>query len=580
LASNGDTVMVPTGPYTESLTLSKAVSLTGVNSATTIIYAVSGQRVLTVTGDVISNSVIISGLTFANGDVTGGVACPVGCGGGILITGTAQPAIQNVVVRNNRAGVEGGGVYVDLDSPLTLTNVSIMSNSALGGGGGLYALSFLGLNGAEFISNTSVNYFGGGVFAWGPTTVNGGHFERNVALGAGGGLYARDIVTLNSVEFINNTTPDGAGVYAFRDAALTGGRFVSNNGSGLYAGGALTLTGTEFIGNTGGGVHAGMAATLNGGRFVNNSGGGLFTWGSLTLTDTEFISNAATGGGGARAYGAVVMNGGRFVNNLSTSLGNGAGGLMALGTLTLSGTEFISNTGWGNGGGVVVNGEATLVGGRFINNHSSELGSNGNGGGIYAYSTLAITGTEFISNSARDSGGAIYHSGGHGRIVNALFARNTAGGNGASLYFGWGSSEEVLYATIADVTINSGQAIYILTGTVGITNTIIANHTTGVERVMGTVYEDYNLYFRNTVNYTGTILSGGHSRNGNPVFVDPANDNYHLGIGSAAIDRGISVGVVTDLDGKSRPLGNGFDIGCYEADVPYRTYLPLVLKGS
>jgi hypothetical protein len=93
------------------------------------------------------------------------------------------------------------------------------------------------------------------------------------------------------------------------------------------------------------------------------------------------------------------------------------------------------------------------------------------------------------------------------------------------------------------------------------------------------VYEDYNLYFGNTVNQTGTITSGGHSRNGNPVFVDPAND-YHLGIGSAAIDRGTSVGVAADLDGKSRPLGNGFDIGCYEADVPYRTYLPLVLKGS
>src|SRR5574341_48423 len=34
-ASPGDTVIVPAGIYTESLTLSKAVSLTGVSSATT-----------------------------------------------------------------------------------------------------------------------------------------------------------------------------------------------------------------------------------------------------------------------------------------------------------------------------------------------------------------------------------------------------------------------------------------------------------------------------------------------------------------------------------------------------------------
>jgi hypothetical protein len=49
-ANDGETVVIPAGTYTERLALSKAISLTGVNFATTIIHAIEGQRVLTVTG--------------------------------------------------------------------------------------------------------------------------------------------------------------------------------------------------------------------------------------------------------------------------------------------------------------------------------------------------------------------------------------------------------------------------------------------------------------------------------------------------------------------------------------------------
>ena len=100
-ANPGDTVVVPAGVYTESLTLSKVVSLTGALSSTTIIRALSGERVITVTGAAISNTVVISGVTFAGGNVTGGSACPANCGGGILLTSNAQPLIQNVVITNN-----------------------------------------------------------------------------------------------------------------------------------------------------------------------------------------------------------------------------------------------------------------------------------------------------------------------------------------------------------------------------------------------------------------------------------------------------------------------------------------------
>ena len=50
------------------------------------------------------------------------------------------------------------------------------------------------------------------------------------------------------------------------------------------------------------------------------------------------------------------------------------------------------------------------------------------------------------------------------------------------------------------------------------------------------------------------------------LFVDPANNNYHLKAGSPAINAGTTLADVTDdLEGTARPQGAAYDIGCYEA---------------
>lgn len=51
------------------------------------------------------------------------------------------------------------------------------------------------------------------------------------------------------------------------------------------------------------------------------------------------------------------------------------------------------------------------------------------------------------------------------------------------------------------------------------------------------------------------------------VFSNPAGDDYSLGIGSPAIDAGMSLStdVPDDLTGSARPRGRGYDIGCFES---------------
>ena len=89
--------------------------------------------------------------------------------------------------------------------------------------------------------------------------------------------------------------------------------------------------------------------------------------------------------------------------------------------------------------------------------------------------------------------------------------------------------------------------------------------------------EDYNLFAGNGFDLVGAITSPGHSFDGNPAFVDPAVDNYHLSFTSATIDAGTNAGVTADFDGDPRPLGAGFDIGFDELNVR-KIFVPPVVR--
>jgi hypothetical protein len=292
-------------------------------------------------------------------------------------------------------------------------------------------------------------------------------------------------------------------------------------------------------------------------------GGGALVWGSAILSGSVFQDNSCTAdfclGGGLSVFNTLAVTGTQFLSNTAAACGSGGGLKIEHQPATLNGALFQNNHSGSDGGGAYVLGSVILSGGLFLHNNAGS-----GGGGLWTADALALTGTQFIDNAAAIDGGGVYHGGaGSGRIVNALFACNLALSTGSALYLGSTASVEVLHTTIANITLcpACGAALHVTVGTVGISNTIVASYTTGVQQVGGTVYADYNLYFGNTVDKAGVIGGGTYDVSGEPVFVDPINANYHLGPESPALDSGVDASVNTDFDGDLRPQGRGLDIG-------------------
>jgi len=66
----------------------------------------------------------------------------------------------------------------------------------------------------------------------------------------------------------------------------------------------------------------------------------------------------------------------------------------------------------------------------------------------------------------------------------------------------------------------------------------------------------------------GTVFAAkgtdGDSITGDPLMIDPANDNFHLQSGSPCINAGVAVGLTQDYDGSHVPMGSAPDIGAFE----------------
>jgi predicted outer membrane repeat protein len=627
-APDGGTVTVTAGSYTEALTVTKNLTLTGEPSSAVTITAPAGQRVITVlnnkdlrlvnlrltggnpgsaeggalkTGSgkltifictFVSNTASYGGAIFQDG-FSGTVGIYGSLlqlnhatfnGGALFIRG--QAVISATGIYSNTAGQHGGAIHFE-GNLLEMYSGQVRNNTAGLNGGGLNANNSVSLNGTQFISN-SAGTDGGALLQWNAgmtVTISGARFERNASAEDGGGvLVAHGATTLiTSTQFISNTAKRLGGGLGVINGSLTvvsstfSGNRVNSGNSNIATGGGLAVTGTVSINNSlfysnstncsgcpyhqGGGVFAALLqpGSISNTTFEQNEawdGGGLLSNGApLVLVNDTFRYNGAAG---ATGYGGAVDAANSLLMVQDCSLiGNrvvNEGGAFQVGKVLISHSLFISNSAGYSGGAIRSVGTLNMDRSQVVNNRAGSFSEGG--GAIKAQRDLHITNTLFVSNS------------------NAI----GIGGDVALVPPSDMSQESsIVLCTFADPSRVTGSAIHQVTGTLRITDAIIASHAVGINQTAGALYVAYSLFYDNgaDINDSG-FVSISHSFGANPGFVNPGGGDYRLAYGSPAVDAGIDLGIVEDLDGHRRPIGAGFDIGAYERLL--HIVLPMVLK--
>ncbi|HNB50996.1 MAG TPA: hypothetical protein PK530_03590 [Anaerolineales bacterium] len=497
-------------PLTAELpTITETVIITGTGANSLILDAGGLFRVFNI-ADV---NVTIADLTIRNGHAPGN-------GGGVRTMG--ELILTRVYLLDNIALGAGGGVYSE--DGVKIVDGWVEGNESGENGGGIYTEGNVYLENTPIIDNTA-DWSGGGVYALQELYVVGGSVVQNASVGNGGGLYASYIGILGA-EITSNTAGDsGGGIYA-EDVNLLNTTVLSNTansvGGGLY-GNTVIVTGGMFQGN-----HSAY-------------GGGLFSYINLTLTDVYLSQNHASEyGGGVYGVRFIYISGCHFDQNVSDFNGG-----------AVAGTP--------NSEGV---GEAEIVDSLFTEN--SALGAGGamlfdSTFGVFSYAMI-IESSAFLDNSA-SVGGGVYYNLDVGQIVNSLFAGNTATTDGSALGLFSNDAITILHTTIVGDEQNPVSGIRLLNSELSIYNTIFTQHETAILNVSGTLEQNYNLFFQNTTNISGTFSGGSNTVLDDPHFIAPQQHDYHLGAGSAALDAGLGMGVNVDFDGDPVRSGPGLTSG-------------------
>jgi fibronectin-binding autotransporter adhesin len=425
---------------------------------------------------------------------------------------------------------------------------------------------------------------------------------------AGGGVYVISATTIisNNQVFSNTSDADGGGLcLRASDATLSGNTVMSNTAYGDSYGGGLCLVASD--------------ATLSGNTFLSNTahgGGGLvLAYSTVTLYDNTILYNAADGGGGLDVVsGSVTLissnivisntayfwGGGLYLHEsaatlsgntiISNTAGEDGGGLyLAASDASLSGNTVVSNTARYGSGLYLDSSPATLGGNTIISNTASEDG----GGLCLRYSSAIFSGNTIISNSAKRGGGLYLSYGSDATLLNNLVADNRTSSRGSGLYI-LASSPCLLHTTIVRNTGGDGSGVLVTYegfgdySAVTLTNTILVSHTVGITVGAGnTVTLNATLWGTDTwANDTdwggaGNIFTGTVNIWDDSAFANSDAGDYHITAASAAIDQGVNAGVMTDIDGDTRPDGCFSDIGADEFMTGVacgRIYLPLIMR--
>ncbi|KAA0219683.1 MAG: hypothetical protein EDS66_16630 [Planctomycetota bacterium] len=392
-ASNGDTIIVKDGTYTEhDLDFGgKAITIQSQNGPQncTIDCNDSGRAFYFHTSE--TSSSIVDGFTILDGntqDEGGGIRCEAASpqildcvfesctaahGGAISLRGGSDALVQDCTFTGNSTSGYGGAVDVYDNSDPDLIGLVIDGTNTADSGGGINVYQAdATITGCE-ITGVTVTGSGGGIYIYSaPTgvtltdcTISG----CSASNGVGGAVRLSDSeVGLTDCVFTeNDANSDGGGIYGLNasvslDECTIGANTSSGSGGGIYLEGDgantwLSATDTDFTGNT-----------------AANEGGGLYEWipstGSVSnITRCAFTNNeAGTKGGGIRIRGYPNWGGDpTVIVNLSNCL--------------IADNTVASSSGGKGGGAYIYKAEAPFVNCTISGNEIT--GSSPEGGALY-----------------------------------------------------------------------------------------------------------------------------------------------------------------------------------------------------
>lgn len=187
------------------------------------------------------------------------------------------------------------------------------------------------------------------------------------------------------------------------------------------------------------------------------------------------------------------------------------------------------------------------------------------GGGIgFTQSTGTVSRCEIRNNHSGGAGGGIYCSQSAVTIENCMVLDNTSSSTAVSLSSG--SPSVVRHCTIAGNTSTGSTNVGLATGQNAIIEHTIIWNSAGTAVTQN--WTGSNLAM-NWCNYSSAFLLSGQPTNMSidPLFVDPANGDYHLSPQSPCVDAGdpaASSLPLLDFDGDPRVSGARVDIGADE----------------
>lgn len=385
------------------------------------------------------------------------------------------------------------------------------------------------------------------VKAGAPFTLTGMTLQHGMTADSGGALRSDSAVVISEAAFIENAA--------------------NADGGALDVAGNLTMQNSDVLSNTargeGGGVNAfGAQTSVMNGRFQNNLagsyGGGIYADKSLAIDGTAFISNSAQLFSGAVwAWRDAAVANATFVQNTAVNID--AGALYVRDALQLTASTFIGNAAGRNAGAILAGSDVRVENVTFTENRAA----NGRSAAVQVRGGAWLTNTQWIGNEAALPGGALVHVGTDGRFVNALFARNIGG----AVSLEQSGDVVILHGTFVGSDQETNPALAIdTTAHITLTNSIFSSFPAAFAVAAGSVSEDYTLYHATAPAADGSvpISVGDHSYEGDPAFVDAANDDYQLSAWSEGLNTGTDAGIDADLDGDARPGGSGIDLGCDE----------------